>query len=335
MMLNQQGVRPGSINMGRILRQLAHHSNQSRKVTYHRPPIFGKDNYGVEGGTVVTQELLYPQLPALIRPALTADYSMERAGVNIIGAARVYTPNLQTIKGYSNFDQTTTNPNFDEIEGWDRFIDTERTIYQVPTTATTGWASGSADCTFESDGETLTATLGTDYNGTFHFTTSAQNTLSADRISLQIKASGASNIALTNVKSYNGNSDRPGTGSAANYAITYTPASLSIPTGSWLTIDVPWAIGTVASGTSVYMDGTRYATTVTSGASFDYEDNLRDFEFEVSGAASGNKVYVRAVKLYKSISWHVHSLKELNTDYMIFNCVRTTGRRDSRRRAYN
>ena len=119
MMLNQQGVRPGSINMGRILRQLAHHSNQSRKVTYRRPPIFGKDNYGVEGGTIVTQELLYPELPALIRPALTADYSMERAGVNIIGAARVYTPNLQTIKGYSNFDQTATNPNFDEIEGWD------------------------------------------------------------------------------------------------------------------------------------------------------------------------------------------------------------------------
>ena len=334
MMLNQQGVRPGSINMGRILRQLAHHSNQSRKVTYRRPPNFGKDNYGVEGGTVVTPELLYPELPALIRPALTADYSMERAGVNIIGAARVYTPNIQTIKGYPNFDQTATNPNFDEIEGWDRFIDKERTIYQVPTSGTSGWTSGSADCTFASDGETLTTTLGTDYNGTFYFTTSAKNTLSADRIKFQIKASGASNIKLTNFKSYNGNSDRPGTGSAANYATTYAPASLSIPTGSWLTIDVPFITGTVASGTSVYIDGTRYATTVTSGSSFDYEANFRDFEFDVSGAASGNKVYVRAVEFYKSISWHVHSLKELNTDYMIFNCVRTSGRRDSRRRAY-
>jgi hypothetical protein len=329
MILNQQGVRPGSINMGRILRQLAHHSNQSRKVTYHRPPIFGKDNYGVEGGTVVTPELLYPELPALIRPALTADYQMERGGANIIGMARVYTPNIQTIKGYPNFDQTTTNPNFDEIEGWDRFIDTERTIYQVPTTATTGWTSGSADCTFESDGETLTTTLGTDYNGTFHFTTSAKNTLSADRIKFQIKASGASNIKLTNFKSYNGATQN------SAYATTYAPASLSIPTSSWLTVDVPFISGTVGSGTSVYMDGTRYATTVTSGSSFDYEDNFRDFEFEVSGAASGNKVYVRAVKLYKSISWHVHSLKELNTDYMIFNCVRTIGRRDSVRRAYD
>ena len=329
MMLNQQGVRPGSINMGRILRQLAHHSNQSRKVTYRRPPIFGKDNYGVEGGTVVTPELLYPELPALIRPALTADYSLERAGVNIIGAARVYTPNLQTIKGYSNFDQTVTNPNFDEIEGWDRFIDKERTIYQVPTSGTSGWVSGSADCTFASDGETLTTTLGTDYDGTFHFTTSAKNTLSADRISLQIKASGASNIKLTNFKVYNGTTQN------GAYSTTYAPTALSIPTGSWLTIDVPFITGTVASGTSVYMDGTRYATTVTSGASFDYENNFRDFEFEVSGAASGNKVYVRAVNLYKSISWHVHSLKELNTDYMIFNCVRTAGRRDSIRRAYD
>jgi len=326
-MLNQQGVRPGSINMGRILRQLAHHSNQSRKVTYHRPPIFGKDNYGVEGGTVVTQELLYPQLPALIRPALTADYNLERAGVNIIGAARVYTPNIQTIKGYSNFDQTVTNPNFDEIEGWDRFIDIERNIYQVPTAATTGWASGSADVTFTSDGETLTATLGADYDGTFQFSTTAKNTLSADRLSMQVRATGV--VKLSNFKVYNG------TSLDGAYSIEYTPATMTIPTDEWLTIDVPYITGTVASGTSIYQSGTRYATTVASGANFDYEENFRDFRIRVSGSALGNKVELRAVKLYKSISWHVHSLKELNTDYMIFNCVRTTGRRDSRRRAYD
>ena len=253
-MLSEQGVRPGSINMGRILRQLAHHSNQSRKVTYHRPTIFGKDNYGVEGGSVVTPELLYPKLPALIRPALTADYNLERAGVNIIGAARVYTPNIQTIKGYSNFDQTVTNPNFDEIEGWDRFIDTERTIYQVPTAATTGWVSGSADVTFTSDGETLTATLGADYDGTFHFSTTAKNTLSADRLSMQIKATGV--VKLSNFKVYNGTSLN------GAYSTGYTPATMTIPTDDWLTIDVPYITGTVASGTSIYQSGSRYATTV-------------------------------------------------------------------------
>ena len=258
--------------MGRILRNLRYRSSQSRLVTYRRPPIYGKDNYGVEGGTIVTQELLYPQLPALIRPALTADYKLERQGANVIGAARVYTPNLQTIKGFPNFTQTTTNPNFDEIEGWDRFIDTSRTVYQVPTDATTAWTSGTADATFESDGQTITATLGTDYNGSIYYTTGATNTLEADRIRFQIKAIGASNISLVNFKSYNGGTQD------ANYAITYTPASLSIPTGSWLTVDLPFVTGSVASGSSIYLNGTRHAVTITTGSSFNYEADFRDFE---------------------------------------------------------
>ena len=328
-MLSAQGIRPGSINMGRVLRQLRHRSGQSRLVTYRRPPIFDKDDYGVEGGTIVAQELLFPGLPALIRPAVTADYMLEQSGHNIIGVARVYTPNIQTIKGFPNFEQTAAIPDFNEIEGWDRFIDRQRNVYQVPTSATTGWTSGTADTTFTSDGQTITATLGTDYDGGFYYTTSATNTLESDRIIFQIKASGASNITLTNFKSFNGATQD------GDYQIQYAPASLSIPTGSWLTIDVPFVSGTVASGTSIYMDGTRYAVTVTSGSSFDYEANFRDFEIGVSGAADGNIVYVRGIIYYKSISWHVHSLKELNDEFMIFNTVRTRGKRDSRRRAHN
>ena len=327
-MLSAQGIRPGSINMGRVLRQLRHRSGQSRLVTYRRPPIFDKDDYGVEGGTIVAQELLFPGLPALIRPAVTADYMLEQAGHNIIGVARVYTPNIQTIKGFPNFEQTAAIPDFNEIEGWDRFIDRQRNIYQVPTSATGSWTSGTADTTFTSDGQTITATLGTDYDGGFYYTTSATNTLESDRIIFQIKASGASNIELSNFKSFNGGTQD------TDYAITYTPASLSIPTGSWLTVDVPFVSGTVASGTSIYMDGVRYAVTVTSGSSFDYEADFRDFEFGISGAADGNIVYVRDIRYYKSISWHVHSLKELNDEFMIFNTVRTRGKRDSRRRAY-
>ena len=333
-MLSSQGVKPGSINMGRILRQLAHRSNQSRKVVYHRPPIYGKDDYGVENSAITTEELLLPQLPALIRPALTADYKLEKAGVNIIGAARVYTPNIQTIKGMSNFNQDN-NTNFNEIEGWDRFVDSQRTIYHIPTNATGSWTSGTADVTFASDGQQITATFGAPANDdTFYYTTGATNTLEADRLRFQIMSSGASDIELTNIKSYNGETQD------SAYAITYTPASLSIPTGSWMTVDVPFVSGTqvgstpVASGTSIYRDGARYAVTVTTGATFDYEADFRDFEFEISGAASGNTVMVRDIKFYKSISWHVHSLKELNDEYMIFNCVRTSGKRDSRRRAY-
>ena len=328
-MLSAQGIKPGSINMGRVLRQLRHRSGQSRLVTYHRPPIFGKDDYGVEGGTIVKQELLFPSLPALIRPAITADYRLEEAGANIIGVARVYTPNIQTIKGFPNFEQTTSTPDFNEIEGWDRFIDRQRNIYIVPTSGTSGWASGTADFTFESDGQQITATLGTDYDGGFYYTTGATNTLEADRLTFQIKASGASNIELSNFKSFNGGTQD------TDYAITYTPASLTIPTGSWLAIDVPWISGTVASGTSIYKDGVRSAVTVASGTSFDYEADFRDVEFGISGAASGNTVMVRGIKFYKSISWHVHSLKELNDEFMTFNTVRTRGMRDSRRRAYN
>jgi len=328
-MLSGQGIKPGSINMGRVLRQLRHRSGQSRLVTYHRTPIYGKDDYGVEGGTIVTQELLFPSLPALIRPAITADYRLEEAGANIIGVARVYTPNIQTIKGFPNFEQTAAIPDFNEIEGWDRFIDRQRNVYQVPTSATGSWTSGTADATFATDGQTITATLGTDYDGGFYYTTGATNTLEADRLRFQIMASGASNIELSNFKSFNGGTQD------TDYAITYTPASLSIPTGSWLTVDVPFVSGTVANGTSIYMGGTRYAVTVTSGSSFDYEANFRDVEFGISGAASGNTVMVRGIKYYKSISWHVHSLKELNDEFMTFNTVRTRGMRDSRRRAYN
>ena len=325
MLISNQGIRPGSINMGRLLRSLRHHSDMSRKVVYHRPPIFTKDDYGVETGETDTAELLLPQLPALIRPALTADYQLERGGGNIIGAARVYTPNLQTIKGFDNFNQAN-NTNFNEIEGWDRFIDVSRYIYHTPTSGTAGWTSGSADVTFASDGEKITATLGTDAEGSFYYTTGATNTLEADRIQFKIKASGT--VSLDSFKTYNG-----ATQTAAN-ALTYTPASLNIPTDSWLTVDVPFVTGTVASGTSIYDSGTRYAVTVASGASFTYVQDFRDFEFNVSGSDE-DIVYVKDIKFYKSISWHVHSVKEINSQFIIYNTVRTRGKRDSRRRAYD
>ena len=339
MNLSEQGVRPGSINMARILRHLRYRSDQSRRVVYHRPPIYDRDSYGVETTTINTEEILIPSLSALIRPTVTADYQLQKQGNNVIGAARVYTPNIETIKNFPNFDQTVgqSNIDFNEIEGWDRFIDVSRNVYTVTTNATTNWTSGSADATFSSDGQTLTAELGTDYEGTLEYALSpAVNTLEADRIRFDIKASGASNIELTDFRIFNS-----GTSGDGNKDLVYAPTSLSIPTGSWLTVDVPFVSGTqvgstpVASGTSIYSAGNRYAVTVTSGASWDYEANMEQFRFNISGAASGNKVYFKGIRFYKSLSWHVHSTKELNTDYMIFNCVRTTGARDTRRRAYS
>ncbi len=333
-MLSSQGVKPGSINMGRILRQLAHRSNQSRKVVYHRPPIYGKDNYGVENSAITTNEMLLPQLPALIRPALTADYQLEKAGVNIIGASRVYTPNIQTIKGMDNFNQEN-NTNFNEIEGWDRFIDNQRTIYNPPTSDTvsgsTVWAWTADAGAVTSDGESILDTVTGDGALTFTYTARV-NTLEADRLKFQIKVSADTELDSFVSTHYNGSSD---------VALTYTPATtLTIASGSWLTIDVPFVSGTqvgstpVASGTSIFQAGTRTALTVTTGSSFDYEGDLATFVINYSSTTSGDIIYVKDVQYYKSISWHVHSLKELNDEYMIFNCVRTSGKRDSRRRAY-
>ena len=329
-MLSAQGIRPGSINMGRVLRNLRYHTNQSKMVTYYRPPIYDKDDYGVETGDVTSgnEEILLPELPALIRPALTADYQLEKAGVNIIGAARAYTSNIKTIKGMSNFNQDN-NTNFNEIEGWDRLITNHRTIFTVPTSDTESWASGTVDATFTSDGQTLTVTLGADYDGTVYWGDSSNNTLEADRLHFQIRVpEGGDGVGLASFSVFAG-------GSTAPKALTYTPGlAYEITNENWVTVDVPYITGTVASGTSLYNAGQRQAVTVTSGASFDYEVDLYRFEFNFKGTESGNIINIRDIHFYKAIEWHVHSLKEETDAYCIFNCVRTRGRRDSRRRAY-
>ena len=78
--------------MGRVIRQLSGHTNQSRKMVYHRPSIYGKDDYGVvSGGTsgISTPEMLLPELPVLVRPLVTKDYTLTKGGANIIGASRI------------------------------------------------------------------------------------------------------------------------------------------------------------------------------------------------------------------------------------------------------
>ena len=104
-LIGSQGVRPGALNMNRVFRALRYRTEQAQKVTYHRPAIYKTDNYGVPSGTICSNEILVPDLPAIIRPTVTADYQQERAGNNIIGAARIYTPNINTIKNLANFDQ--------------------------------------------------------------------------------------------------------------------------------------------------------------------------------------------------------------------------------------
>ena len=319
-LIGSQGVRPGAMNMNRIFRALRYRTEQAQYVTYHRPPIYGKDNYGVETGLVSGSELLMPDLPAIIRPTLTADYQIQEGGGNIIGAARVYTPNLATIKNLPNFDQTS-NTAFNEIEGWDRLIAKNRSIYSVATSGTTGWIKNGSGV-ISSDGESVKLTVNGD--STFIWTGNV-NTLEADRLKFKIRGSG--NVQLNAFRTYNG-----GDKDSSKY-LDYDNANFVPIDGTWLTVDVPFTTGSLSDGTSIYQTGSRYAVTTTTGSGFDVEANTQGFQLTFSADAS-DTLEVKEIEYYKSISWHVHSLKDMTDGYIIFNCVRTKGRRDSLRRAY-
>ena len=316
-LIGSQGVRPGALNMNRVFRALRYRAEQAQKVTYHRPPIYKTDNYGVPSGTIGSQEILVPDLPAIIRPTVTADYQQERQGNNIIGAARIYTPNITTIKNLPNFDQDN-NTNFNEIEGWDRLITNYRTIFYVPTTGTTNWTTDNGSIT--SDGESITNTLSA--NGYVRYTASSKNALEADRLRFKIKTNFT--LTLTTFTIINA--------AGSPQTLTYTPTALTVPSGNWLTVDVPYISGT--SATSIYRDGTRYAVSV--GGTYDYEQNVNKIQLNYTGFTGvTNTVQVKELEFYKSVSWHVHSLKDMTDGYIIFNCVRTRGRDDARRRAYD
>jgi hypothetical protein len=316
-LIGSQGVRPGALNMNRVFRALRYRTEQAQKVTYHRPAIYKTDNYGVPSGTIGSQEILVPDLPAIIRPTVTADYQQERQGNNIIGAARIYTPNITTIKNLPNFDQDN-NTNFNEIEGWDRLITNYRTIFYVPTTGTTNWTTDNG--TITSDGESITNTLSA--NGYVRYTATSKNALEADRLRFKIKTNFT--LTLTTFTIINA--------AGSPQTLTYTPTALTIPSGNWLTVDVPYISGT--SATSIYRDGTRYAVSV--GGTYDYEQNVDKIQLNYTGFTGvTNTVQVKELEFYKSVSWCVHSLKDMTDGYIIFNCVRTRGRDDARRRAYD
>tara|TARA_R100001082_G_scaffold46957_1_gene25013 strand:+ start:472 stop:1434 length:963 start_codon:yes stop_codon:yes gene_type:complete len=317
-LIGSQGVRPGALNMNRVFRALRYRTEQAQKVTYHRPAIFDTDDYGVPSGTSASSpEILLPDLPAIIRPAVTADYQQQKQGSNIIGAARIYTPNITTIKNLPNFDQDN-NTNFNEIEGWDRLITNYRTIFNPATSGTTNWSTDEG--TITSDGESITNTLSD--NGYIRYTATSKNALEADRLRFKIKTNFTATITTFSVVNAAGSPQ----------TLTYTPTSLTVPSGNWLTVDVPYISGT--SATSIYRDGTRYAVTV--GGTYDYETNVDKLQVNYTGyGAATNTIQLKEVEFYKSVSWHVHSLKDMTDGYIIFDCVRTRGRNDSRRRAYS
>ena len=195
----------------------------------------------------------------------------------------------------------------------------------MPTTGTTNWTTDNG--TITSDGESITNTLSA--NGYVRYTATSKNALEADRLRFKIKTNFTLTLASFSVLNIGDSTAIP---PVSAQTLTYTPSSLTIPSGTWLTVDVPYISGTTA--TSVYRDGTRYETTV--GGTYDYEYNVNQITFNYTGFTGvTNTVQVKELEFYKSVSWHVHSLKDMTDGYIIFNCVRTRGRDDARRRAYD
>jgi hypothetical protein len=302
------------INMSGLLKRLSFQTGQSRKVTYYRPPVYGKDNYGVETDTISAQEIIVPDVRAYIHNKSDKSFVQQRAGHNVTGKANIYLPNLGTLKNFPNFSGATA---FNEPEGFDKIIDYDRTVYQVPTDTATGWSGTGSAAT---DGESVTLTASGD--GNLFYATTANNNLEADRITMQIKGSGS--VQLNFISLFHG-------GTADSYRVKYDNANFILLDETYLTIDLPFASGTTS--TSIYQTGSRNAVTLTEGADFDYLNDFRKLQINFN-ADNGDTITIKNIKYYKSAEWSIHEINDYNDEFMSLSCVRTEGRRDSRRRAY-
>jgi len=338
------GQRAPTLNMSKLLRQLGFRTGQSRKLTYYRDAIFGRDDYGVENTTIAANELQIPNVQAYVRTIMTKNFTLEREGSNIVGAAMMYLPRLSTLKEFPNLNQTN-NVYFNDVEGFDTIIDVDHNVLEIPTSGTSNWSV--AGCSIASDGEALTATLSA--TGATITYAADSNTLEAGRISFQAQAGG--DVYIKNIYSYNG-----GTSDAVPNVINYEhPTGVPVYSNDYLAVDIPWGSGnwtdvdpttTKASGsTSVYASGTRYqylikdADGVNAGVSgatafdYNYTGNLRKFKLNLSGTI-GDTFKLRQVRYYEPIYWQVQGIKEYNDEYMALKCIRTYGPRQSLRRAY-
>ena len=289
--------------MSGLLKRLSFQTGQSRKVTYYRPPVYGKDNYGVETDTISAQEIIVPDVRAYIHNKSDKSFVQQRAGHNVTGKANIYLPNLSTLKNFPNFSGATA---FNEPEGFDKIIDYDRTVYQVPTDTDTGWSGTGSAAT---DGESVTLTASGD--GNFVYATTAKNSLEADRITMQIKGSGS--VQLNFISVFHG-------GTADSYRVKYDNANFILLDETYLTIDLPFASGTTS--TSIYQTGSRNAVTLTEGADFDYLNDFRKLQMNFN-ADNGDTITIKNIKYYKSSEWSVHEINDYNDEFMSFSSYTT------------
>ena len=81
------------------------------------------------------------------------------------------------------FKIISNNIYFNQVEGFDKIIDNQQTIFTVPVSSTTGWTKAvEVNATFTTDsGTTITTALGADPVGAFYYSSSANNVLESDR----------------------------------------------------------------------------------------------------------------------------------------------------------
>jgi len=270
-----------------LLKRLSFQTGQSRKVTYYRPPVYTKDDYGVETDSVATdgQEIIVPDVRAYIRNRTDKSFVQQRAGHNITGKADIFLPNLRTLKNFPNFSGATA---FNEPEGFDKIIDYDRTVYQVPTDTATGW-SGTGSAATDGESVTLTANAIRVYHGSL----------------------------------------------SSTHRVNWDNDNFVILDNNLLTIDLPFVSGTTSA--SIYQTGSRNGVTVSIGGGLSqeaqYQADFRKLQIDFS-ATNGDTITVKDIKYYKSSEWSIHEINDYNDEFMSLSCVRTEGRRDSRRRAY-
>ena len=139
---------------------------------------------------------------------------------------------------------------------------------------------------------------------------------------MQIKGSGS--VQLNFIGVFHG-------GTADSYRVKYDNANFILLDETYLTIDLPFTSGTTS--TSIYQTGSRNAVTLTEGADFDYLNDFRKLQINFN-ADNGDTITIKNIKYYKSAEWSIHEINDYNDEFMSLSCVRTEGRRDSRRRAY-
>ena len=102
-------VKPGHINMARVLRNMEHKSGGARRLSLVFPEIYTKDSYGVETSTVKLPKINIPSMLGLVQPVTTKDFQLAKEGRYIGGAARIFVPNMDTIL-YKAITESSSSP---------------------------------------------------------------------------------------------------------------------------------------------------------------------------------------------------------------------------------